>query len=465
MKWMQRWRFWILAVIVAAPASAGVIDETILVRDGVQHVRIAAVAADVLRVTIALPDTPPPAASWVVDAALRSADVAGAVWAADGRVGFTTGLLNVELDRASGALTVTDQAGRVVSADVADRSVEWRDAEFTLRKRLQPGEDLYGLGDKSGSLSRRGHAFVNWNTDAYRFAASDDPLYKSIPFFVSVGGAGGSYGFYLDNTWRSHFDLGQRDPDTLAVGADGGPIDYYLVYGPTLKRVVERFSDIAGRAPLPPLWSFGFQQSKYSFMSATEVLAEAARLRAERIPADALWLDIDYQDHLRPFMVDAATFPDLADLTRRLAASQLHLVAITDLHVAQLEGRGYLPYDSGVAGDHFLRRADGSVYVAPVWPGACVFPDFTREATRQWWGTLFGPLLDAGVAGFWNDMNEPAIFETPTKTMPPDVVHRVDTNGEAARSAPHAEIHNVYGMQNVRATFEGLLRLRPDERP
>ena len=126
---------------------------------------------------------------------------------------------------------------------------------------------------------------------------------------------------------------------------------------------------------------------------------------------------------------------------------------------------GLRAFDSGVAGDHFLKKPDGSLYVAPVWPGPSVFPDFTRQASRDWWGGLYKDFVDDGIAGFWNDMNEPAIFETPTKTMPLDTVHRIDGDGFAPRTASHAEVHNVYGMENSRATYEGLLKLRPNVRP
>jgi alpha-glucosidase len=139
-------------------------------------------------------------------------------------------------------------------------------------------------------------------------------------------------------------------------------------------------------------------------------------------------------------------------------------VAIADLHVANAPGQRYAPYDQGIAGDHFLKSADGSVWSGKVWPGPSVFPDFTSARTREWYGTLFAPLLNDGVAGIWNDMNEPAIFESPSKTMPLDVVHRIEGDGFAPRTATHRELHNVYGMQNTRATYEGLRKLRPDER-
>ncbi|WP_398286880.1 TIM-barrel domain-containing protein [Sphingomonas daechungensis] len=135
------------------------------------------------------------------------------------------------------------------------------------------------------------------------------------------------------------------------------------------------------------------------------------------------------------------------------------------MHVAAAANQGYAPYDSGIAGDHFLKNADRSLYVAPVWPGPSVFPDFTRKSSRDWWGNLYKPFVADGIAGFWNDMNEPAIFETPTKTMPLSTTHRVDSDDFATRTATHAELHNVYGMENSRATYDGLLKLRPNVRP
>ena len=276
---------------------------------------------------------------------------------------------------------------------------------------------------------------------------------------------GGAYGLFLDNSWRSSFDFGHRDENLLAISADDGPIDYYLIAGPTVADVVRRYTDLTGKAPLPPRWALGFQQSRYSYMTDAELREVAARLRSNRIPTDVLWLDIDYQDRNRPFTVDKKAFPNLRGLATDMRRQGFQLVTITDLHVAHAPNEGYAAFDSGMAGDHFLKKPDGSLYVAPVWPGPSVFPDFTRKASREWWGGLYKDFVDDGIAGFWNDMNEPAIFETPTKTMPLDTVHRIDGNDFAPRTASHAEAHNVYGMENSRATYEGLLKLRPNVRP
>ena len=229
--------------------------------------------------------------------------------------------------------------------------------------------------------------------------------------------------------------------------------------------MVETYAWLTGTPPLLPLWSLGFQQSRYSYMSQARVLEVAGRLRADSIPADAIYLDIDYQDKNRPFTVDRAAFPDLPGMIAKLKADNFHVVAITDLHIANLPGHDYFPYDSGVAGDQFVKNPDGTVYTGKVWPGPSVFPDFTRQQTRAWWGSLYRDLRHIGIDGFWNDMNEPSIFDSATFTMPENVVHRIDEPGFATRTATHAEIHDLYGMENSRATFEGLRTLDPESRP
>ena len=359
-------------------------------------------------------------------------------------------------------LTVLDRSGNVLQRDA--RAVSFYEEGFRTYKRMPMDEHYFGLGDKTGPLDRRNQAFTLWNTDAYRFQESTDPLYKSIPFFMTFR-AGRAIGVLLDNTWRSNFDFGKQTPGVYAFGAVNGPLDYYLLYGPSPEQVVESYAWLTGTPPLPPLWTLGYQQSRYSYYPQSKVLEIANRLRSDKIPSDAIYLDIDFQEKNRPFTVDTKGFPDFAGMVAQLKNQNFHVVAITDLHIAKLPGKGYPPYDSGIAGDHFVKNPDGSVYSGVVWPGPSVFPDFTRKQTREWWGSLYRKLSCEGVSGFWNDMNEPSIFDVASGTMPEDVVHRIDEPGFAKRTATHAEIHNVYGMENSRATFEGLRKLDPDLRP
>jgi len=184
-------------------------------------------------------------------------------------------------------------------------------------------------------------------------------------------------------------------------------------------------------------------------------------LREDKIPADTIYFDIDYQQGNAPFTVNREYFPHFEQMISDFKKVGMHTILITDLHIKQDPNHGYAPYDTGMKQDVFVKKADGSLYVGPVWPGLSVFPDFTLTRAREWWGGLYKEFVGMGAAGFWNDMDEPAVFSYPTKTMPLDNVHRTDDGGKH----PHTEIHNVYGMQNVRATYDGLRKLEGDERP
>jgi alpha-glucosidase len=437
-------------------------------RDGIElqagsaALRITAVRDDIVRVRIS-PDALPEDASWAVLPASRTKSVDVQPIDDATSVGFRTAALDVRVDRNPLRLVIRDLAGNIISADAVGRPVRFALGGFTIVKQMPADEHYFGLGDKTGSFDRRNQAYTLWNTDVFP-QESVDPLYKSIPFFLGISGTR-SYGLFLDNTWRTWFGFGKQSRDAISFGSDGGPLDYYVIYGPTPKQVVEGYAYLTGTPPLPPLWALGFQQSRYTYTPESQVREIAKRLRADAIPSDALYLDIDYQYKNRPFTVDPKTFPDFPTLVADLRKQHFHLVNITDLHIAHAANQGYSPFDTGEAGDHFVKNPDGTDFVGIVWPGPAVFPDFTRAQTRDWWGGLYRQFVDDGVAGFWNDMNEPSVFDGPGMTMPLNTVHHIEEPGFTSRTATHAEIHNIVGLENARATYEGLLKLRPDERP
>jgi alpha-glucosidase len=353
-----------------------------------------------------------------------------------------------------------DASDKVISQDDPRRPMTLAAEGFRVSKTMPDDEHYYGLGDKAGPLDRRGRAFKNWNTDAYGWQETTDPLYKSIPFFVALR-KGSAYGIFVDNTWRTSFDFGNGTPDAYSFGSDGGPLDYYFIAGPHPKSVLERYAGLTGKTPLPPLWTLGFQQCRYSYYPEARVYEVAQTFRKKKIPADVVYIDIDYQKDYRPFTVDRERFPHFEQMVADLGKEGFKVIAITDLHIAKAPGTGYRPYDEGMAGNYFVHNPDGSVYSGTVWPGESVFPDFTWAPARAWWGTLYRDFVNAGIAGFWNDMNEPSVFKTRTGTMPLDVVHRLDSGGTAS----HREVHNVFGMENSRATYEGLLELQGNRRP
>ncbi len=443
-------------------------------RSGAAILQITALREDLLRVRIGATGTLPEDASWAVLENARTARVPVKPESSPTAVGFSTAKLRVSVQRNPLLMTVTDLAGHVLAEDIPGRPIEFHSSKpgelsFRVYKKSPEDEHYFGLGDKPGPLDRRNEAFTNWNTDAFGWQESTDPIYKSIPFVLTFR-KGVASGIFMDNTWRSSFDFNKELRDGYSFGSEGGPLDYYILYGPTPKEVEQEWAWLTGPTPLPPLWTLGYQQSRYSYYPESEVRRVTSRLRSEHIPTDVVWLDIDYQVKNRPFTVDPEKFPHFDQMVQDLLKEHIHTVVITDLHIASLpgpdgKGIGYKPYDEGIAGDHFVHNPDGSVYTGIVWPGPAVFPDFTRKASRDWWGTLYADFVGKGVAGFWNDMNEPATFQTTSKTMPDNVQHRIDEPGFQKRTANHLEIHNVFGMENSRGTFEGLLKLAPDVRP
>ena len=437
------------------------IPNGIEVRSGPAILQITALRDDVVRVRVGPAGQLPEDASWAVLPDSRTSTANVTPESNSSAVGFKTAKLHVAIRKDPFGLTVTDLAGHVIAEDLPGRPIEYHGASFRVYLKSPAEEHYFGLGDKPGPLDRRNEAFTDWNTDAFGWQESTDPIYKSIPYFMTFR-KGVAAGIFLDNTWRASFDFNKEYRDGYSFGSEGGPLDLYILYGPEPKAVVQTWAWLTGKTPMPPLWSFGYQQSRYSYYPEAEVRRIADRLRSERIPADVIWLDIDYQLKNRPFTVDPDRFPHFDQMIKDLKAQHIRTVVITDLHIADLPNAGYKPYDEGIAGDHFVKNPDGSTYVGMVWPGKAVFPDFTRKASREWWGTLYSDFVGKGVAGFWNDMNEPAVFLVPSKTMPDDIQHRIDEPGFAPRTASHLEIHNVFGMQNTRGTYEGLLKLQPD---
>jgi alpha-glucosidase len=440
------------------PASAHT-PTGIQLSDTTLTLRVDALRPDVLRVRIYPTAHPAEDASWSVLPTSRTAHID----VTPEPTGFSTSDLRLTVTPDL-RLTISDLAGHILQSDALP--VDWTPHGFTVTKTKSDVAHFFGLGDKPGPLDRAGEAFTMWNSDTFGWQESTDPIYKSIPFFLEMHN-GRTIGVLFDNTYRTFFDFGRKDPTQYTFSAPAGPLDYYVLYGPDPKQVIETYAWLTGPTPLPPLWSLGYQQSRYTYTPRAQVEEIAARLRHDKIPADGIWLDIDYQYKNRPFTVDPKTFPDFPGLIHKLAAEHLHTILIADLHIADAPNQNYAPYDTGIATDQFVKE-NGKPYIGNVWPGPSVFPDFTQATTRTWFASLYKDFIADGAAGFWDDMNEPAVFTYPSKTMPNDVVHRINEpadEGFAPRTALHPEIHNIYGMENSRATQEGLLTLRPNLRP
>ncbi|MFS8084860.1 MAG: glycoside hydrolase family 31 protein, partial [Acidobacteriota bacterium] len=344
-------------------------------------------------------------------------------------------------------------------------------------KKLGFDEHFYGLGEKAARLDKRRGFFVNWNSDTPGYTEGKDPIYQTIPFYLGLQ-HGAAYGIFFDNSYRSYFDFGRSSQQRAWFGAEGGEMNYYFFYGPSLKKILSRYADLTGHMPLPPLWALGNQQSRWSYYPDTMVEEVARQYREHDLPLDVIHLDIDYMQGYRVFTFDQTRFPKPRELADKLEQQGVKLVAIIDPGVKyQPPGKNaptresakpelepqhqrYYVFDQGIAKKYFQYRKNGELFVPKVWPGDSVFVDYTLPEARRWWGDLHRAYLDNGVAGIWNDMNEPSDFVDQTGKNQIDVV-----SYDEGENSTHAKNRNVFALLMARATYEGLSRVQPDKRP
>jgi len=356
-------------------------------------------------------------------------------------------------------VSFADNQQNIINEDLSamhwEENVDFGGYYVYCTKKGHPGEGYFGLGDKPTTFNMRGKRFQNWNTDTYSFAKDQDPLYRSIPFYIGLKETT-AYGIFFDNSYRTYFDFGQEDQDKTSFWAEGGELLYYYIHGPHMMDVVKRYHTLTGTHPMPPQWALGYQQCRWSYYPESKVRKLGKTFRDKKIPCDALYLDIDYMDGYRCFTWNKKYFPDPKKMVKELADDGFKTVVIIDPGIKVDEN--YWVYKEGKENKYFCRRSDDYFMEGHVWPGRCQFPDFTNPEVREWWGGLFKGLVDTGVAGIWNDMNEPAVFGS--GTFPDDVRHQYD-----GHRGSHRKAHNVYGMQMVRATYDGLKKLYKNKRP
>ncbi|BCN32798.1 glycoside hydrolase family 31 protein [Anaeromicropila herbilytica] len=313
-------------------------------------------------------------------------------------------------------------------------------------KEMEEDEAFYGLGDKTGFLNKRGYEYEMWNTDdPSAHNESYKSLYKSIPFFITLK-KNHVFGIFFDNHYKSYFDMGKESDDYYFFAADKGNLDYYFIYGEDMKEIIYHYTYLTGRTPLPQLWTLGYQQSRWSYENEDSVRDIARHFRELDIPCDAIHLDIDYMQDFKVFTWNGKDFPNYIQLIHDLEEEGFKIVTIIDPGVKKEDE--YFVYEEGKQNGYFATDTNGDIYVNQVWPGDSVFPNFTEEKVREWWADKQKIMLESGVKGIWNDMNEPASFKG---EIPKDVVFSMD-----GRTTNHEEVHNVYGHFMSKATFDGL---------
>ncbi|MDB5008335.1 MAG: alpha-glucosidase, partial [Mucilaginibacter sp.] len=364
---------------------------------------------------------------------------------------LNTGAVKLQISKSPLRFNFYTADGKELSQDDARFGVNWQGTRVVNYRKLYKDEKFIGLGEKTGDLNRRGSSYVNWNSDVPDHTPKSDPLYETFPFFVGLHG-GLTYGLFFDNTHKSYFDFGASTDDTMSwFGADAGDMNYYFFGAQSVAQIIEDYTWLTGRMEMPPLWSLGYQQCRWSYMSAAEILDIAENFRKEKIPADVMYCDIDYMDQYKIFTWNKETFPDPKSFIDKLKAMNFHLVTIVDPGI-KVEP-GYKQYDEGVAKNYFATYPNGEKYIGSVWPGRCHFPDFFNDEVRKWWGASFTALTVPGVEGFWNDMNEPAAWGQ-------DIPWMVKFGNYYM-----PEVRNAYGMEMARATYEGTKKILGNKRP
>jgi len=343
-------------------------------------------------------------------------------------------------------------------------------------KKIGFDEHFYGLGEKAAHLDKRRGQFTMWNSDTPAYKEGTDPIYQDIPFYLGWQ-SGEAYGIFFDNTYRTNFDFAGESPEYVTFAADGGEMNYYFFWGPSIKKILGRYADLTGHLPMPPKWALGNQQSRWSYFPDTVAEEVVRRYRAEDLPLDVLHLDIDYMQGYRIFTWNRPGYPDPTAFTGKLRKQGVKVVVIVDPGVKYqppepgvadaavnpeltAQDKSYYVFNQGMAKNYFLKRQDGKLWIGAVWPGRAVYADFTLDAAARWWGDLHRAYLDHGVAGIWIDMNEPSDFLDQTGKTQMDVV-----TYDGGTNSPYAGNRNVFALNEARATYEGLERLRPNDRP
>lgn len=351
---------------------------------------------------------------------------------------------------------------------------------------------VYGLGEQVRGINKRGWIYISNCTDDPNHREDTRSLYAAHNFLVFAEEE--PFGIFLDNPGKVTFDIGYTQQDTAVITAESWDMDVYFVGGEDLKDIVRQFRHMIGRSYIPPKWAFGFGQSRWGYKSEDDVREVERRYRELGIPLDSIYLDIDYMERFKDFTLNNETFPNFPEFVKEMREKHIHLVPIIDAGVKIEEG--YPVYEEGVENGYFCKDEDGKEFVAAVWPGRVHFPDMLNPEARRWFGLKYKFLLDQGIDGFWNDMNEPSIFysekrlekvfeelesfrgknqDLMTHFRFKGLVMELANNPEDYRSfyhnfngegkpVRHDKVHNLYGYNMTRAAGEAFEELEPDRR-
>ncbi|WP_341528069.1 glycoside hydrolase family 31 protein [Nostoc sp. UHCC 0302] len=453
-------------------------DNTINFDCGNSRLTISVLAPNLIRVRLAPTGEFMPRRSWAVALDDSEWEVTPfTVQETETTVEIKTEQIRVCVQRENCRIACFDKANRPFAQD-AEIGMGWRLGAVAGWKQIAADEHFYSFGERTGFLDKLSEVKTNWTVDALDYDAITDEMYQAIPFFIALRPEL-SYGIFFNTTFWSQFDIGAEQPGVWKMETRGGELDYYIIYGPEPAQILYTYTQLTGRMQLPPKWALGYHQCRWSYESESVVRELAQEFRQRRIPCDVIHLDIDYMRGYRVFTWSPQRFPNPAKLINDLAQDGFKTVTIIDPGVKYEPEANYHVFDEGIKNDYFVRKANGELFHGYVWPEKAVFPDFLRSDVRDWWSDLHKSLTDVGVAGIWNDMNEPAIdnrpfgdggekiwfpLDAPQGNEEAGIKGQVAGENVSVSTSTHLEVHNLYGLMMAKASYEGLQRLRGTER-
>lgn len=354
---------------------------------------------------------------------------------------------SVRVCNAEGQTISEDYPGNGFGAACIGERINWY-------RKLQPDERFVGLGEVLGPLDKRGSGYTLNNTDTYKYGDPRLPVYTNVPFFIGIHHQL-LYGLFFHNSYKSFFNFGLSTPEYSSITADGGDIDYFLITAHSISDILEHYTRLTGRIPLPPKWAIGYHQSRCSYFPQDRVLQIAETFRRKKIPADGIVLDADYLVEYEPFRIHPQRFPDMKGMNDQLR--QLHFEVTASVNPGIKIDSTYIAWKDGLKAGVYIRYSNGQLYQADIWPNRNHYVDYTSPRGRDWWSSQMKMLPDHGIHGFWNDMNEPAVGGS---YIPDNLAFQFDGHGSNS-----LEAKNLFGMLMARSSYEAARKYTPDRRP
>ncbi len=354
---------------------------------------------------------------------------------------------------------------------------------------MEETDIVYGLGEQVRGINKRGFSYISYATDDPIHTEGKHSLYGAHNFFMVSGSK--NFGVFVDDPGKVVFDIGETLIEMLTITA-GKDCVIYIIEGDSLKEIAKQFRQLVGRSYIAPKWAFGYQQSRWGYESEKDVKEVISGYQKNGIPLEAVYLDIDYMEDYKDFTVDQKKFPNFSEFVEELKEQHIHLIPIIDAGVKVEDG--YSVYEEGTANHYFCKDGEGKDFTAAVWPGKVHFPDVLNTKAREWFGGKYRYLIEQGIDGFWNDMNEPAIFysEENLKKVMEEIVSMKDENLDIqsffylkglvhslSNSSKdyaafyhnmdgiklcHDRVHNLYGFYMTRAAAEAFEKISPEKR-